>query len=92
MLGGWGAEGGCPSFLLRLKVKSILEDLDDAEYYGSDHEEREKNGGKGGAPKETVEEELARLVRATRSVPTSCRPDCPMPRESLSILRELWPT
>lgn len=47
----------------RMQVRSILEDLDDAEYYGSDHEEREKGKKDGGANRqETVEEELARLV------------------------------
>ncbi len=45
------------------QVKSILEDLDDAQYYGSDHEERESKAANGGGAKETVEEELARLVR-----------------------------
>lgn len=46
-------------------MKSILEDLDDAQYYGSDHDERDrKSSNKGGVPEETVEEELARLVSA----------------------------
>lgn len=45
------------------QVKSILEDLDDAEYYGSDHDERESRAANGAGAKETVEEELARLVR-----------------------------
>lgn len=55
------------------QVRSILEDLDDAEYYGSDHEEREKEKKGGGAKrKETVEEELARLVswQETLNTPT----------------------
>lgn len=46
-------------------MKSILEDLDDAQYYGSDHDERDRKGSNnGGVPEETVEEELARLVSA----------------------------
>lgn len=49
--------------IYREQVKSILEDLDDAEYYGSDHEERESRAVNGAGAKETVEEELARLVR-----------------------------
>lgn len=54
----------CVCFILRSpQVKSILEDLDDADYYGSDHEERENAKGRARAGKEeTVEEELARLV------------------------------
>lgn len=44
-------------------MKSILEDLDDAQYYGSDHDERESRAAHGAEAKETVEEELARLVR-----------------------------
>lgn len=44
------------------QVKSILEDLDDVEYYGSDHEEAGKQRKEGTGAKETVEEELARLV------------------------------
>lgn len=47
------------------QVKSILEDLDDAEYYGSDHEERAQKSGAAGS-KETVEEELARLVSSSQ--------------------------
>ena len=47
-------------------MKSILEDLDDAQYYGSDHEERESKAANGAGAKETVEEELARLVRRER--------------------------
>lgn len=49
------------------QVKGILEDLDDAEYYGSDHEERESRAANGGGAKETVEEELARLVRREKA-------------------------
>lgn len=56
-------------------MKSILEDLDDAAYYGSDHEEREKEKGGGGAgAQETVEDELARLVSYRAAAGGYCGP------------------
>ncbi|CAM9619981.1 unnamed protein product, partial [Discosporangium mesarthrocarpum] len=48
--------------------RSLLEDLDDDRYYGSDHEEKSAMG-KGGkaAAKETIEDEVQRLVRAEKT-------------------------
>lgn len=85
---------GCRAWFAQ--VKSILEDLDDAEYYGSDHEERGKGGANGGGAKETVEEELARLVSRwlvalahtncatiSRPLPPSSPSDCLLLKQAL---------
>ncbi|CAN0220325.1 unnamed protein product, partial [Scytosiphon promiscuus] len=65
-------------------VKSILEDLDDAEYYGSDHEERAQKKRGGGGSKETVEEELARLIAAAEAGGKT-----PTARQRKKILQEI---